>query len=130
MRELGKRIELQDFEYFCEDRGYDSVQRTIAGVFYRFFCDVKCPAIFVKLPRNGDEVVPGLRWNKDFGLEPMLAIASNCARRCHERYKYETEFDARQHGEIMVITKKDFSEGRWDEYGYEYAGKNGISIPS
>lgn len=130
LRELGKRIEFQDLEAFNEECGYDSVQRTISGVFYRFFCDTKCPAMFLKIPKAGDEVVSGLRWCGVYDDHRILAIASKCAERCASKYGYDTKFNAVSKCEVLVIMKENFSKGRWDEYGYEYAGKNGISIPS
>lgn len=88
LRELGLQIERKNFEAFCADEGYDSVEQTIAGVFYRFFCDKQCPAIFVKWPKKGEEVVPGLVWTQDFTINDCVGIITSVHIECMFRYGY------------------------------------------
>lgn len=130
LRELGKRIEMRDLEELCEEMGYDSVERTIAGVMYRFFCDTRCPALFIKVPREGDEVIKGLVWLTDCSFDKINDIVLSCAEACAANYGYDTGFDVMKEGRVSLVVKRNFMKGEWESYGFDYAGKNGVSIPA
>lgn len=131
LRELGLQIERKNFEAFCADAGYDSVEQTIAGVFYRFFCDKQCPAMFVKWPKKDEEIVHGLVWTQDFTLNDCVGIITDVDVECTMRYGYDNGYWIEPlNEEVMLIVKQDFEEGDWNVYGFDYAGKDGVSIPT
>lgn len=134
MRELGHTVETKHFEDMCSNLGYDSVFRSIAGVFYRFNCDTACPAMFVKLPKKGDEVVPDLRWERDLTLDELVEIEREVYEYCKDRYSFltisETSLAVIEEDNTILFMKPDFKKGDWFKYGYCNAGKNGVSIPA
>lgn len=131
LRELGLQIERKNFEELCIDTGFDSVERTIAGVFYRFFCDKQCPALFIKYPKKGEEVVPGLVWAQDYTSNDCVEIIAKVHVECASRYGYDMNYWIQPLNEkVMLIVKQDFEEGDWSVYGFDYAGKDGVSIPT
>lgn len=131
LRELGLQIERKNLEAFCSKAGYDSVEKTIAGVFYRFFCDKQCPAMFFKLPKKDEEVVPGLVWTRDFTFDDCASIIEDTHIECAFKYNCFNGYLVEPlDEEVMLIVKRDFKEGDWSVYGFDYAGKDGVSIPT
>lgn len=50
LRPLGKKVELKRFDESCSD--FNSIEKFFAGLMYRFFQDVHCPALFIKIPKR------------------------------------------------------------------------------
>ena len=127
LRELGKRVELKKFN---ESVGHlNSVEKFMAGVLYRFALDTKCPAVFIKVPVEGDEPIKGLRYEKDFDKESFMRIAYEMFELANENFG-TNDISLYSFGTIYLLMKNDFKEGAWADYGFEIAGVDGISISS
>lgn len=127
LRELGKRVELRKFNESVEK--FNSVEKFMAGVLYRFALDTKCPAMFIKVPVAGDEPIKGLRYEKAFDKHAFMQIAYEMFNLADENFG-TNEISLYNFGTIYLLMKNDFKEGVWKEYGFEIAGVDGISISS
>ena len=125
LRNLGKQVEAKRFANLT--RHLNSTDTLIAGVFYRFALDERCPALFIKIPKENDEPMPGMVYVKDVPIEHIVGLSEsmiNYVNNC-EKLSYLRVSD-----DVLLCVKTSFKLGDWSNCGYEYAGKDGISIPN
>lgn len=106
-----------------------SVDKIIAGAFYRFASDNKCPAFFVQPPKTGDEPIKDVVYLKDYPteeLEVLARVAFNAA--ADKNYGTKDIKQIELSDRTWLYIKEDFLNGEWSNFGYEYTGKDGVSI--
>ena len=128
LRDLGKQRELRKF---TETTGeLSSVEKLIAGVFYRFSVDTMCPAIFVQLPQEGDTPFSRIQYVVDITIDDLKSLAQRMFEAGANDFGTNKITWYPISDTIYLLMKNDFKEGDWENYGYEYSGKDGISIPT
>ena len=125
LKELGKQA-LYHFDK--STAGYNSVEKIVASVIYRFCVDTRCPAVFFKLPRKGDEPIAGLIYEQDFGEERFREMVKSISEISLDNFGTCDIMIYKLGEDFFLLVKNDFSQGDWTAYEYECAGKNGISI--
>lgn len=128
LKELGKNNDLRKFKQAAQ--GLSSVDTLMAGVLYRFAIDTRCPAIFVKAPKEGDEPIPGLKFIADFDYDRIKGLTSAMFSAALDNFGTDdiSWYTLSEH--TFMLVKNDFVKGEWQNYGYELSGKDGVSIPA
>lgn len=127
LRALGKNVELKTFN--ANSSCYNSIEKLIASVLYRFCVDVNCGAIFIKMPKEGDEPIPGLIYMKDFDEDRFKEIVKQMADLAVDNFGTNDILFYKLSNELVLLVKRDFQTGEWTRYAHECSGKDGISIP-
>lgn len=128
LRELGKQVELRKFNEAAQ--GLSSIETLMAGVLFRFAVDAKCPAIFIMTPKEGDEPIEGLVFTADFDQERFMGVAHSMFAAALDNFGTDDISFYRLSNRVYLLSKNDFKEGAWENYGYELSGTDGISIPA
>lgn len=127
MKELGKKYDLVKFNEATED--LNSVDKLTASAFFRFAMDAHCPALFVLIPKEGDEQMPGLRWLADFDQDRMKALGERMFSVAVDNFGTDKVSWYTLNDRVILLVKNDFENGEWVDYGYELTGKDGVSVP-
>lgn len=127
-----RTMTVREVDLFNEGtKTYNSIDKLLASAIFRFASDHKCPAMFIKYPEIGEELTKGLVWISEFDkpFDKVYSIAEEMKALAIENYGGEFKV-VDLHENIVLLAKKDYLNGRWNTYGFEYTGVNGISIPS
>ena len=127
LRPLGKNVEVKKFDEATED--LNSVEKLMAGLLFRFALDDKCPAIFIRELKRGDEPIKGMIVVNEFPIDVFSSISGRMFDLAKDNFG-TNEIKIFKLDGCLLLIKEDFMKGVWDNYEFELSGINGISIPA
>ena len=129
LRTMGRQRELKIFNAAVLRWGFNSVQKYIASVMFRFCMDKKCPVVFMRVPQEGDEPIPDLKIVRTMTMDEILDVWNYIYPLATVNFGEDCGIgDMFSDGKTVVMWKTAFAKGEWKNFEYCIEGKDGVSI--